>query len=57
MIKFDNVSVSFSNKKGQLVNAVKNVSFDIEDGEILGIVGTSAPQGRTGIPNDGDGMS
>lgn len=41
MIKFDNVSVSFSNKKGQLVNAVKNVSFDIEDGEILGIVGTS----------------
>ena len=41
MIKFDNVCVSFPNKKGQIVEAVKNVSFDIEDGEILGIVGTS----------------
>ena len=41
MIKFDNVSVSFTNKKGQIVDAVKNVSFNVNDGEILGIVGTS----------------
>ena len=41
MIKFDNVSVSFKNKKGKTVNAVKNVSFEIADGEIWGIVGTS----------------
>lgn len=41
MIKFDNVSVSFPNKNGKIVHAVNNVSFEIEDGEILGIVGTS----------------
>ncbi len=41
MIKFDNVSVSFPNKKGQIVDAVKNVSFEIGKGEIFGIVGAS----------------
>ncbi len=41
MIKFDNVSVSFPNKKGQIVHAVKNVSFEIGKGEIFGIVGAS----------------
>lgn len=41
MIKFDNVSVSFPGKKGQTIHAVKSVSFEINDGEILGIVGTS----------------
>ena len=41
MIKFNNVSVSFKDKKSQVVHAVKNVSFEVEDGEILGIVGTS----------------
>ena len=38
MIKFNNVSVSFKDKKSQIVHAVKNVSFEVEDGEILGIV-------------------
>ena len=41
MIKFENVSVSFPNKKGQTVGAVKGASFEINDGEIFGIVGTS----------------
>ncbi|MBO4805297.1 MAG: ATP-binding cassette domain-containing protein [Paludibacteraceae bacterium] len=41
MIKFDNVSVSFPDKKGQIVDAVKNVSFEIGKGEIFGIVGAS----------------
>lgn len=41
MIKFDKVSVSFSDKKDHTVNAVRNVSFEIEKGEIWGIVGTS----------------
>ncbi|MBR4813843.1 MAG: ATP-binding cassette domain-containing protein, partial [Paludibacteraceae bacterium] len=41
MIKFDKVSVSFSDKKNHTVNAVRNVSFEIGKGEIWGIVGTS----------------
>ena len=40
MIEFKNVSVSFQNK-GRIVDAVKNVSFEIQKGEIFGIVGTS----------------
>lgn len=40
MIEFKNVSVSFQNK-GRVVDAVKNVSFEINKGEIFGIVGTS----------------
>lgn len=40
MIKFQNVNVSFKQNK-KLVEAVKNVSFDIEKGSIYGIVGGS----------------
>jgi len=40
MIKFENVNVSFPFKK-EMVDAVKNVSFEIEQGEFFGIVGTS----------------
>jgi D-methionine transport system ATP-binding protein len=40
MITFNDVGVTFKNK-GRIVNAVKNASFEIENGEIFGIVGTS----------------
>ena len=40
MIKFDNVSVSFKDGKTP-VDAVKNVSFEIEKGDIFGIAGGS----------------
>ena len=40
MIKFENIGVKFPHK-GHVVEAVKNVSFNINRGEIFGIVGTS----------------
>lgn len=40
MIKFENVSVTFNTKKAT-VHAVRNVSFEVNRGEIFGIVGTS----------------
>jgi D-methionine transport system ATP-binding protein len=40
MIKFENVSVTFNTKKAS-VYAVRNVSFEVNRGEIFGIVGTS----------------
>jgi len=40
MIDFQNVHVSFP-AKGKNIEAVKNVSFTIKEGEIFGIVGTS----------------
>ena len=40
MISFQDINVSFSSKDN-LVEAVKNVTFEINDGEIFGIVGTS----------------
>ncbi len=40
MIEFSNISVRFPHK-GRTVDAVKNVSFRINKGEIFGIVGTS----------------
>ena len=40
MIKFENVSVSFP-YKNKVVDAVRDVSFSIEQGEFFGIVGTS----------------
>lgn len=40
LIQIKNVSVSFT-AKGQTINAVKNVSFDINEGEIFGIIGSS----------------
>ncbi|MCR5217891.1 methionine ABC transporter ATP-binding protein [Treponema sp.] len=40
MISFKNVDVTFKERR-QTVHAVKNASFDIEDGDIFGIVGGS----------------
>jgi D-methionine transport system ATP-binding protein len=40
MIKFENVSITFNTKKAT-VHAVRNVSFEVDKGEIFGIVGTS----------------
>ncbi len=40
MIKFENVSITF-NTKNAAVHAVRNVSFNVDKGEIFGIVGTS----------------
>ncbi|WP_392558400.1 methionine ABC transporter ATP-binding protein [Orbus mooreae] len=40
LIRVKNVSVSFS-AKGQTIDAVKNVSFDVNEGEIFGIIGSS----------------
>lgn len=41
IISFKNVSVTFPLKKKKVVEAVTKVSFDIQRGEIFGIVGTS----------------
>ena len=40
MVEFKNVSVSFK-QNNQIVEAVKNVSFTINKGDIFGIVGGS----------------
>ncbi|MBP3470368.1 MAG: ATP-binding cassette domain-containing protein, partial [Lachnospiraceae bacterium] len=40
MIRFENVSKEFTTKK-EKVEAVKDVSFEIQDGEIFGIIGFS----------------
>lgn len=40
MIEFHNVSVNFP-YKGKSIEAVKNISFEVKQGEIFGIVGTS----------------
>lgn len=40
LIQVKNVSVSF-NAKGKVIDAVKNVSFDVNEGEIFGIIGSS----------------
>ena len=40
MIKLENIDVTF--KQGaKVVNAVKNVSLDVESGDIYGIIGYS----------------
>lgn len=41
LLSVKNLSVSFKGREGQLISAVKNISFDLGEGEILGIVGES----------------
>ena len=40
MIKLENIDVTFTQGK-KVVNAVRNVSVDVEDGDIYGIIGYS----------------
>ena len=40
LLNVENLSVSFKNRDG-IIDAVKNVSFSVDSGEILGIVGES----------------
>ena len=40
LLKVNNLSVSFKNRDG-IIHAVKDVSFNIDSGQILGIVGES----------------
>ncbi len=40
MVEFKNVNISFE-QKGNVINAVQDVSFKINKGEIFGIVGSS----------------
>ena len=41
LLKVKNLSVWFKDSEGRALQAVKDVSFDVEEGEILGIVGES----------------
>ena len=46
MIKVDNVSKSYKLEDGHSVVGLKNVSFEVNEGEILGIMGKSS-SGKT----------
>lgn len=41
MIRIENVSKDFGNKKSGVVNALKNISFTLRDGEITGLLGVN----------------
>ena len=46
MIKVENVSKDYELADGTKVTALKNVSFEVKEGEILGIMGKSG-SGKT----------
>ena len=46
MIKVENVSKDYELDNGTKVTALKNVSFEVEEGEIVGIMGKSG-SGKT----------
>ena len=39
MIRIENISKDFGNKKAGVVHALKNISFTLRDGEITGLLG------------------
>ena len=41
LLEVKNLSVSFRNEENKIVEAVKDVSFSIASGEVVGIVGES----------------
>ena len=46
MIKIENVSKSYKLDDGETVTGIKNISFEVKEGEILGIIGKSG-SGKT----------
>lgn len=46
MIKIENVSKSYKLDDGEIVTGIKNISFEVKEGEILGIIGKSG-SGKT----------
>ena len=41
MIRIENISKDFGNKKTGVVRALKNISFTLRDGEITGLLGVN----------------
>ena len=41
MIRIENISKTFGNKKTGVINALKNISFELRDGEITGLLGVN----------------